>query len=228
MKLSINNRVLSAPIPTERSIDGWEQMPIIECGERLVSLNNIDARIKCESEFVARESVATKLMLASTYLPSDCVLYIRDAHRTIAMQKELFDEYYNKLASEHPNATESELIKLTNDYVIIPTANPLAPPPHSTGGAIDLTIHCNGEKIEMGSVSGKYVPQDETAYYEMQLARNNITLFGVQSLINRRILYNAMIFAGFTNNPNEWWHFDYGNQFWAKIKGTTAVYGMID
>ena len=67
MKLSINNRVLSSPIPTERSIDGWEHIPIIECGERLVSLNNIDARIKCECEYVARESVATKLMLASAY-----------------------------------------------------------------------------------------------------------------------------------------------------------------
>lgn len=30
---------------------------------------------------------------------------------------------------------------------------------------------------------------------------------------NRKILYDAMIIAGFTNYPEEWWHFDFGNQF---------------
>lgn len=32
---------------------------------------------------------------------------------------------------------------------------------------------------------------------------------------NRRILYNVMIMAGFTNLPSEWWHYDYGDKFWA-------------
>lgn len=31
--------------------------------------------------------------------------------------------------------------------------------------------------------------------------------------------------AGFINYPEEWWHFDYGNQFWAKLAGKKAIYG---
>ncbi len=37
-----------------------------------------------------------------------------------------------------------------------------------------------------------------------------------------------MIEKGFTNYPMEWWHYDYGNQFWAKIKGVNAIYGRVD
>jgi D-alanyl-D-alanine dipeptidase len=31
---------------------------------------------------------------------------------------------------------------------------------------------------------------------------------------------------GFTNYPEEWWHFDYGNQFYAKIKDKAAICGV--
>ena len=44
---------------------------------------------------------------------------------------------------------------------------------------------------------------------------------------NRRILFNAMKTAGFTNLPSEWWHFDFGNQLWAYHSGAQqAVYGV--
>ncbi|CAK2155539.1 hypothetical protein VCRA2116O234_510012 [Vibrio crassostreae] len=43
---------------------------------------------------------------------------------------------------------------------------------------------------------------------------------------NRRLLYNAMIGAGFTNLPSEWWHYDYGNQMWANYTGCNkAIFG---
>jgi D-alanyl-D-alanine dipeptidase len=43
---------------------------------------------------------------------------------------------------------------------------------------------------------------------------------------NRRVLYNVMINAGFTNLPSEWWHFDFGNQLWAWYSGNQqAIYG---
>lgn len=46
---------------------------------------------------------------------------------------------------------------------------------------------------------------------------------------NRRILYNVTIAAGFTNLPSEWWHYDYGDKFWAYFKRCKAKYkGIID
>jgi D-alanyl-D-alanine dipeptidase len=33
--------------------------------------------------------------------------------------------------------------------------------------------------------------------------------------------------AGFANYPNEWWHFSWGDQMWAKMAGERAAhYGL--
>lgn len=46
---------------------------------------------------------------------------------------------------------------------------------------------------------------------------------------NRRLLYNVMIGAGFTNLPSEWWNYDYGDKFWSYFTGHPAKYlGVID
>jgi zinc D-Ala-D-Ala dipeptidase len=48
-----------------------------------------------------------------------------------------------------------------------------------------------------------------------------------EALHNRRILYWTMTEVGFANNPNEWWHFSWGDQMWAKIVGSaSAHYGL--
>jgi D-alanyl-D-alanine dipeptidase len=31
--------------------------------------------------------------------------------------------------------------------------------------------------------------------------------------------------AGFTNMPTKWWHYDYGNKFWAYYTKEPAKYG---
>ena len=46
---------------------------------------------------------------------------------------------------------------------------------------------------------------------------------------NRRILYWVMAEAGFANNPTEWWHYSWGDQMWAKLRGEpAALYGACD
>ena len=44
---------------------------------------------------------------------------------------------------------------------------------------------------------------------------------------NRRLLYTAMTAVGFTNYPEEWWHYDYGDLFWAAMTGKDALYASI-
>ena len=41
---------------------------------------------------------------------------------------------------------------------------------------------------------------------------------------HRRLLYSVMTEAGFTNYPEEWWHYDYGDLFWARATGKDALY----
>jgi D-alanyl-D-alanine dipeptidase len=41
---------------------------------------------------------------------------------------------------------------------------------------------------------------------------------------NRRLLYWLMTEGGFASNPNEWWHFSWGDQMWARLSGAEAAF----
>ena len=45
---------------------------------------------------------------------------------------------------------------------------------------------------------------------------------------NRDLLARAMGGAGFVNYPTEWWHWSYGDRYWALISNADrAVYGPV-
>jgi D-alanyl-D-alanine dipeptidase len=44
----------------------------------------------------------------------------------------------------------------------------------------------------------------------------------------RRALLEAMTGAGFVNYPYEWWHYSFGDRYWAYVTGAQeAIYGGI-
>jgi D-alanyl-D-alanine dipeptidase len=44
----------------------------------------------------------------------------------------------------------------------------------------------------------------------------------------RRVLYDAMVGAGFSNCYDEWWHYSYGDSGWAARLGSPyALYGAV-
>ena len=46
---------------------------------------------------------------------------------------------------------------------------------------------------------------------------------------NRKMLYDVMAEQGFINYPTEWWHFSYGDRYWALLTGADhAIYGPAD
>ena len=67
----------------------------------------------------------------------------------------------------------------------------------------------------MGTGFDAFSKKTNTVYYE-----------GINNEIrnNRRLLYYTMIKAGFTNLPSEWWHYDYGDRFWAYYTKKPAIY----
>lgn len=92
----------------------------------------------------------------------------------------------------------------------------------SAGGAVDLTIvDKDNNEIPMGTGFDSFLPETNTAFFE-----NNCD---ITVRDNRRMLYQIMTDAGFTNLPTEWWHFDYGNRFWAFYNDKPAIYkGVFD
>ncbi len=110
---------------------------------------------------------------------------------------------------------------LARQFVSYPDENPLKPFVHSTGGALDLNIvDCNGQELDMGTDFDDFTSNAYTSAFE-----NRKTF---EAFENRRMLFDVMISAGFTNYPSEWWHYDYGDLFWAVETGTDcAMYGGV-
>ena len=153
------------------------------------------------SPFQLRQAVLLRLLKAQTLLP--CRLLIFDAWRPIAVQK-----YMVEWSLAQPSADPAAVDALWAP----PSSDPLTPPPHSTGSAVDLCLAGpDAEPLEMGG------PIDSTG----AIAEPNHFCFAVagtkeyQWHSNRQLLARAMARVGFCQHPHEWWHFSYGDQMWA-------------
>lgn len=87
-----------------------------------------------------RKSVARRLLAAQGLLPQGYRLLVFDAYRPLQVQASLFHQYYSQLHQQRPDLSEDELSLETQKYVSIPSADPIRPSPHNTGGAVDLAI----------------------------------------------------------------------------------------
>ena len=171
------------------------------------------------AEVYVRKTVADMLLKATAMLPEGYQFKIYDAWRPAAVQKALFDEYYDRLSKEYEGTgkTEEQLKELTMRFVSFPSSDPAKPFVHSTGGAVDLTIvDAEGRELDMGTGFDDFTDAAHTAYFEHA---------GSEKIRdNRRLLYNVMRAAGFTNYPSEWWHYDFGDRFWAAMNGRDSIY----
>jgi len=159
-----------------------------------------------------RKEVLDKLFQAKQYLPSGITFKIWDAYRPIELQKEIYYQYKDEIIKNFKleNISEDQQNKIISKYVSYPNYDVKNAPLHTTGGAVDLTLVDikTGKELDMGCYFDEFSDRASTDYYE----KNNLNN---EAKKNRRILYNAMIRAGFTNLPNEFWHYDYGDNLWS-------------
>lgn len=200
-------------------------VPIQDNGEPLVDLlidypdvfvdqtrdyaQNISKSISC-----LRRQVAERLQQAAIQLPSGIRFKIVECHRSLEAQRHIFAEVMDDVKKDHPNWNEQEIYNETSTFV----APPDNTPPHSTGGAIDLTLMtADGVELDMGTdlndgYSGTCYTFSESISEEAKK--------------NRQILIRVMQDAGFVNYPAEWWHWSYGDRYWAYMTGALiAIYG---
>jgi D-alanyl-D-alanine dipeptidase len=173
-----------------------------------------------------RRSVAERLGQANERLaPSGVELFVLNAYRPIALQRELWAFYIDQARERLDNPTESDCVAFAGEYCSDPRAynesDSRTWPTHITGGAVDLTLRIRhtGELLFMGGVFDDPADLSHTAYFEKIDAEHateqrRLPLSDSEALRNRRLLYWAMTEAGFANYPFEWWHFDWGTQFW--------------
>lgn len=106
----------------------------------------------------------------------------------------------------------------------MPSDDPLTPPPHSTGAALDLTLQdAAGREVDMGcpidEMTERAWPDHYAGAVEPQMQAFHE---------NRLLLHEVMTAAGFDRHGNEWWHFSLGDQMWAWARGEAeAIYGGV-
>jgi len=181
-------------------------------------------------ELFLRKSVAGKLRAVNERLA--CVgleLWVYDAWRPIAVQNHFHDHWMPDFLQRTRPGLEGEALQAEVERYWARGApggvvDPASPPPHLTGGAVDLTLRrIGGDTLFMGSIFDDVTAVSNTDHFE---GASGMAFSDIEARDNRRLLYWVMRKEGFANNPTEWWHFSCGDQMWARITGNdAALYG---
>ncbi len=120
---------------------------------------------------------------------------------------------------------QRDLFAENRKFVAWPSDDPTMPSPHATAGAVDVWIYDKDGPVDMGR---PFDHMDETvgAFYHLKEDRQR---FDNDEMVcfYRSLLLDAMTAAGFSIYPDEFWHFNYGNQMDGLIQGKPAIYSYI-
>lgn len=134
-----------------------------------------------------------------------------------------FRAYFETL----PPEMQSVLMDANRTYVSWPSKECLCPSPHATGGAVDVWLFRDGEAISLG-VPFDWMEENAGAFYHLKFGRKRFSGNDQRICNNRKLLVLSMTKAGFTCYGPEIWHFNYGNQMDALVKGGYACYSYIE
>ncbi|WP_031065632.1 M15 family metallopeptidase [Streptomyces sp. NRRL WC-3742] len=201
-------------------------VPVADCGERLVDVREggsllVDARKRDAADAFAhlREGVVARLLAAQAQLPEGVRLLFVEGYRPPALQREYFEEYADELRAAHPDWTAERTREAASRYVSPPEIAP-----HSAGAAVDLTLaDADGRELDLGTPMNASPEESEGACY------TDAPGIGEEARANRALLGAVLTAAGLVNYRTEWWHWSYGDRYWALATGRDAAcYGPVD
>jgi len=207
------------------------KIPIKENNERLVDISKFDSRIKIIipeymkntslKKMLVRKTVAEKLKKIQSELPSNMNLVVTSGLRPLKIQTEIYKVFFKKNKKEHPNWSKEKVREETRKIV----APPDKTPPHSTGGAVDLTVCKDNKPLDMGCSIPMTIATDNPEIHKFPTNSKKITK---KQKENRKFFAELMKKYGFVNLESEWWHWSYGDRYWATKKNKRfAIYGSI-
>jgi len=199
--------------------------PVVECGEPLHDVREqpalrLDPR-KADADGAyskLRVGVLERLVMAQAGLPAGLHLLIIEGYRPMAVQQAHFAEYEAELQRLHPDHPPHEIAVLASRYI--------APPgvaPHPAGAAVDLTLCTDdGVELDLGTpVNASPEASSEACYF---ISPHVVG----PARANRDLLAGVLSGAGLVNYPTEWWHWSYGDRYWAHATGAPqAKYGAV-
>ncbi|GAA3173532.1 MULTISPECIES: M15 family metallopeptidase [Streptomyces] len=199
-------------------------IPVRDCGEPLAEIAADPAVVLSHQERDpagaygrARTGVLRRLRSASRSLPDGIRFLVVEGHRGSAEQARRFARHEDRL--RRSGITDPvELRRRTSAFV-----SPVEVAPHCAGAALDLTlIDADGTELDMGGAVNAHRTGDERSC--------PLDAPGLPDAArdHRRLLARALRGAGFVNYPTEWWHWSYGDRYWALISAAgSAMYGPV-
>ena len=189
-------------------------VPIADNGELLVRLD----RALSPTRTPVRAGLAERLRAAHLALPPGIGLRVVEGHRTAADQRAIISTYSAEVCAARPGVSGRDLDALTSRFVA-----PLEVAPHVAGAAVDLTlVDACGEELDLGTPIDATPEQSDGRCY---FAAAGI---GADARAHRQLLARVLGGVGLVNYPTEWWHWSYGDRYWALTIGApAALYGPI-
>ncbi|GIJ77921.1 D-alanyl-D-alanine dipeptidase [Micromonospora phaseoli] len=197
----------------------------VDDGEPLVDLRGVpelrlDDRAADPTGAYARlrRGVVDRLLAAQRALPDGLGLLVIEGYRPYQAQLDIFTGYRDELRRGHPDWSPERVYQETTKFV-----SPVEVAPHSTGGAVDLTLcTADGAELDMGTAV------DATPEASGNACFTAASSIGVAAREHRQILVAALTGAGLVNYPTEWWHWSYGDRYWALLTGAPHTrYGPV-
>jgi D-alanyl-D-alanine dipeptidase len=198
-------------------------IPVEECGEALSDVRGrlrVDGRLADPEGAYAhlREGLLSRLEEAQRHMPAGIHIVVVEGYRPPALQRRYFEEYKDELRAAFPGLSAPELHTAASRYVA-----PTDVAPHTAGAAVDLTL-CDddGVELDMGTEVNANPEQSGGACYTASAA------IGPVARHNRDMLRVALEPVGLVNYPTEWWHWSYGDRYWAMARRVpAALYGPV-
>ncbi len=161
-----------------------------------------------------RKGVAKLLKKASLLLSvnnPNLQLEVVYGYRTLSIQQKLFLKYEKRFQKQ---CSGIELLESVHRLIAVPEVAG-----HPTGGAVDVQILESGKPFNMGTKIWQFTKDSYT--FSPFVSR--------KAQVNRQLLRQIMMKAGFAPFDGEWWHFSYGDKEWAKYYNQRyAIYEQIE
>ncbi|TDU89107.1 D-alanyl-D-alanine dipeptidase [Kribbella voronezhensis] len=188
-------------------------IPAIESGEALADLETVG--ISAEGRQYVRAGLAERLALAQTFLPTGVRLHVVEGLRPLESQQKIYAGYLAEVKSLNPDISDAEAHTLASRFV-----SPVEVAPHVAGAAVDLTLIGENGPYDLGT------PIDATPEQSNGACFFDATNISREARTNRSLLADVLTSAGLVNYPTEWWHWSFGDRYWAYCeKQPNAIYG---
>lgn len=227
LQADVENSILSLVDPKVLSL------PIQETYEPMIDLLTQDFILVGPSPEIPdnmdytklRLTVYQKLVAAQKLLPLGLRFCLYEGYRSLALQEKLFNDRYNLLKNKYTSWSHEQLFQETVK-LISPVLNLDGSPnipPHATGAAFDVyLIDDQGMALDMG-----IKPEDWMKDIDGSLSQTFSTKISDHAKKYRAIMSQALEEMGFVNYLGEYWHWSYGDKYWAYHVGQTfAIYGV--